>query len=317
MKTVTIIIYEGCWAMSVFSSKDFFRVVELLEEHTNNNNDYTVKLASFNGKPIKSASGSMIYPDCGIDKIKNSDLVIIPPIEGNKLKKAIIGFSELVNWIKGQIRLKVPTIALTTGVVFLAETGLMSGKLLATHWAFQKYLQKQYPKFRFTTSNSYIQSDAIYTTSSLNANMDVLLSILTNDKGDHFAQLCATHLLLAPVELINPVLPNHRNHEDRSIHKVQEWIEANYKKQISNDALAIEFGFSERNLKRRFKLATGISLKQYLQKVRVDKAKKLLISTKQTIDEIAYAVGYENSNFFIKLFKKHQNKTPSQWRKTY
>ena len=77
--------------------------------------------------------------------------------------------------------------------------------------------------------------------------------------------------------------------------------------------LAQQFNFSERNLKRRFQLATQISPNQYLQQVRVDKAKKLLLTTDMNIHQIAYEVGYENVSFFIRIFKKVTACTPTQW----
>jgi len=80
--------------------------------------------------------------------------------------------------------------------------------------------------------------------------------------------------------------------------------------------LARKFGFSERNLKRRFVLATKLPPNRYLQKVRVDKAKKLLISTTLNIKEIAYQVGYENDSFFNRIFKGSTGMTLGQWRKS-
>lgn len=76
---------------------------------------------------------------------------------------------------------------------------------------------------------------------------------------------------------------------------------------------AQQFNFSERNLKRRFQLATQISLNQYLQHARVDKAKKLLLTTDIMIQQIAYEVGYGNVSFFIRIFKKLTACTPTQW----
>ncbi|BFM09220.1 hypothetical protein GCM10025791_39740 [Halioxenophilus aromaticivorans] len=83
---------------------------------------------------------------------------------------------------------------------------------------------------------------------------------------------------------------------------------------ITIQALAQSFNFSDRNLKRRFQAATGISINQYIQKARVDKAKKLLISREMDVKAIAYEVGYENVSFFIRLFKRSTGVTPTKWR---
>jgi transcriptional regulator GlxA family with amidase domain len=99
-----------------------------------------------------------------------------------------------------------------------------------------------------------------------------------------------------------------------AIIKVQDSMEQNHSKALLIADLSKQFGFSERNLKRRFKLATGLSPTLYLQKVRLEKAKKLLLVGKPNVNDIAYAVGYHNVSFFIRLFKKHLGVTPNQWR---
>jgi len=85
---------------------------------------------------------------------------------------------------------------------------------------------------------------------------------------------------------------------------VQDWIDSNFNNAINVVNLAKSFNFSERNLKRRFSFAAGISVSEYVQEVRVDKAKKLLLATEQTVKDISIAVGYENDSFFSRLFKK-------------
>ena len=151
---------------------------------------------------------------------------------------------------------------------------------------------------------------------SLTGGFDALLEILAQDLGDPFAQLFATHLLVSAPETINPILPGHRNHCDDAILKVQEWIEANYALDLTIESMGREVGMTERTLKRRFRLATRLSPNVYLQKVRIDKAKKLLLATDLSIKAIAYEVGYENVSFFVKIFKTHVGQTPALWRKS-
>lgn len=115
-------------------------------------------------------------------------------------------------------------------------------------------------------------------------------------------------------ERLSPILPGHRNHRDPVVLKVQDWIENHHRQAISIASLAREAGLSERTLKRRFQLATHLPPNLYVQKVRVDKAKKLLLSSGLPVKAIAYEVGYENVSFFIRLFKTQVGQTPAQWR---
>lgn len=92
-------------------------------------------------------------------------------------------------------------------------------------------------------------------------------------------------------------------------------MEAQHAEPLRIEVLARRFGFSERNLKRCFQAATGLSPNQYVQRVRIDKAKKLLLATRLSVKEVAYEVGYENTSFFVRLFKRELERTPVQWRR--
>jgi len=300
--------------MNVMIVNDFFSIVQRLQRHHDQTLDFSCHIVSYDGKMVKSASGNVINVDAAIDDIKVTDLIIIPPIEGNKLGQKINGQHEIIQWLQKKHDNNIPILSVSTGAFLLAEAGLLSHTLVATHWAFLRYFRKTYPNTNFISNKSYTYADNIYSTGTFNGCMDVLLHYIALSKGEHFAQQCAAHSLLVAPEQLNPVLLGKRNHSDELIIKVQDWIEENYNKSFSISELAIKFSYSERNLKRKFKLATNISPIQYLQNVRIEKAKKLLIATDRSVTDIAYTVGYENCSFFIRLFKRTVGVTPKQWR---
>lgn len=186
--------------------------------------------------------------------------------------------------------------------------------LLATHWAFVRQLNKQYPTHRFIAHPSCLQAGGIWSTGSLNGGFDALLEILAQERGDPFAQLVATHLLVSAPDKLNPILSGCRNHDDAPILKLQAWMEAHFAQHITIERMGREIGMAERTLKRRFLLATKLSPTAYMQCVRVDKAKKLLLATDMPIKAIAYEVGYENVSFFVRVFKAQVSQTPALWR---
>lgn len=280
MKRVAIVAYDGCWAMSLMMIKDFFHVVALLEARQGLVATYQVEILSIDGLAKQSASGTQIDVDGHIMLDRIYDLVIIPSFEGKQLATLTLQSHDLVLWIRSLIQHEIAILALTTGVYFIAATKLADHMLLATHWAFIRELNCLFPSCSFTKNRNYLHAGSIYSTGTLMGTFDTLLGIIAQHKGDYFTQLCASHLLMTSPQLLNPVLP---------------------------------INFSERNLKRRFQLATQISPNQYLQQVRVDKAKKLLLTTDMNIQQIAYEVGYENVSFFIRIFKKVTACTPTQW----
>ncbi|MFR9677889.1 MULTISPECIES: GlxA family transcriptional regulator [Acinetobacter] len=315
MKKIAIIVYDGCWAMSMMMLKDFFHVINLLSIRQSQAESYQVEILSLDGLAKTSASGPSIEVDDKVRMESTYDLVILPSFEGNRLIQIQEENNDLVDWLTSQIQQQTPILALTTAAYFLAATQQLQHVLLATHWAFLRELKRLFPQSSFTANRNYLQSEQIYTTGTLLGTFDALLGIVAQQKGDYFAQLCASHLLMHAPQELNPVLPNFRNHCDEAVLQVQDWLDINFPQENRIADLAKQFNFSERNLKRRFQLATQISPNQYLQQVRVDKAKKLLLTTEMNVQQIAYAVGYENVSFFIRVFNRIAGVTPRQWLK--
>lgn len=315
MKKVAILAYDGCWAMNLFAVTDFFRVVALLEQHLGLAPGYAVEVLSGDGAEVRAASGHRVQADGAIDAAQCYKLVVIPAIEGVRLGAGFSPDARLVAWLAAQHRAGARVLALTTGVCFVAAAGLAEGLLMATHWAYVRQLKKRYPGGQFVAHQSCLQASAIWSTGSLNGAYDALLEMLAQDRSDQFSQLCATHLLVAAPERLNPILPGYRNHCDAAILKVQDWIESHYAEAITIERMGREAGLAERTLKRRFQQATRLSPNLYVQKVRIDKAKKLLLASGLSVKAIAYEVGYENVSFFVRLFRTQVGQTPAQWRK--
>lgn len=314
MRNIAIIAYEGCWAVSVFLAKDFFTIVSLLDSHYSLPQSYEVEIITIDGSAITSSSDSLVIADNSLSD-KAYDLVIIPPIEGSKLKNMPLGTDLIINWLKPKIHSSTSILSLSTGSYFLAATGQLNKTVIATHWSLVKPLSKLFPDCQFISHKSYLRTGNIYTTGSFEAGISVLLGIVAKDKGDRFSQQCATHLLISDSNKLNLILPQFNNHQDDKINEIQDWIHSHSTDVITINDLAKQFNFSERNLKRRFSQATGISINKYVQEVRIDKAKKQLLATDKTVNEISVDVGYENSSFFSRLFKKSTGLTPAKWRK--
>ncbi|WP_232109316.1 GlxA family transcriptional regulator [Pseudomonas juntendi] len=306
--------YDGCWAMGVFAVTDFFRIAALLERHLGLPEQYVVEVVSADGSEVLAAGGHSIRVQATVAADCSHDLLVIPPVEGPRLAAGFTPEPEVLAWLSANLRNGARLLAMTTGVCFVAALRLGEQQALATHWAYVRELKKRYPDCQFIPQQSYLQAEAIWSTGTLNGGFDALLAILAHDCGDRFSQLCATHLLVSAPERRAPILPGRRNHCDEAILRLQDWIEVHYVEQLSISRMGAEAGLTERTLKRRFQQATGLSPTVYVQRVRIDKAKKLLLATGMSVKAIAYEVGYENVSFFVRLFKIHAGATPAGWR---
>ncbi|MDF5855562.1 helix-turn-helix domain-containing protein [Pseudomonas aeruginosa] len=307
-----MLAYDGCWGMGVFAVADFFRIVSLLEAHIGLEPSFRVRILA-SAREVTVASGHSLRADAILEIDADCDLLVIPAIEGARLAGFVPDAASLA-WIAQRIDAGARVLALTTGAAWLAASRRADGLLLASHWAYVRQLARRYPQCRFIGQRSYLQADGLYTTGSLGGCFDALLEIIARERGDLFSQLCATHLLVADAQRLSPILPGRRNHRDESILALQDWIEANHAEPLGLERMAAQAGLALRTLKRRFGAATGLSPIRYLQQVRVDRAKKLLLVTPLSIREIAYEVGYENVSFFVRLFRKEAGDTPSHWR---
>ena len=312
MKEVAVLAYDGCWGMGVFAVADFFRIVSLLEAHIGLEPSFRVRILA-SAREVTVASGHSLRADAILEIDADCDLLVIPAIEGARLAGFVPDAASLA-WIAQRIDAGARVLALTTGAAWLAASRRADGLLLASHWAYVRQLARRYPQCRFIGQRSYLQADGLYTTGSLGGCFDALLEIIARERGDRFSQLCATHLLVADAQRLSPILPGRRNHRAESILALQDWIEANHAEPLGLERMAAQAGLALRTLKRRFGAATGLSPIRYLQQVRVDRAKKLLLATPLSIREIAYEVGYENVSFFVRLFRKEAGDTPSHWR---
>ncbi|EPO7723789.1 GlxA family transcriptional regulator [Pseudomonas aeruginosa] len=312
MKEVAVLAYDGCWGMGMFAVADFFRIVSLLEAHIGLEPSFRVRILA-SAREVTVASGHSLRADAILEIDADCDLLVIPAIEGARLAGFVPDAASLA-WIAQRIDAGARVLALTTGAAWLAASRRADGLLLASHWAYVRQLARRYPQCRFIGQRSYLQADGLYTTGSLGGCFDALLEIIARERGDRFSQLCATHLLVADAQRLSPILPGRRNHRDESILALQDWIEANHAEPLGLERMAAQAGLALRTLKRRFGAATGLSPIRYLQQVRVDRAKKLLLATPLSIREIAYEVGYENVSFFVRLFRKEAGDTPSHWR---
>lgn len=300
--------------MNVVTFRDVTHIASTIEGELFGKSTISSQIATVDEGWIDSASTTRIQADCSLHNVKETSLIIVPAIIGSRLTMDTEETEKLAEWLSVKFSEGVPILALSTGIHLLGKSGLLNHRTIATHWAFVPFFRETYPDVTFSTQSSFIESGGIYTTGSLMGGLEALLYQFEMYRGDKFAGLCSAYSLIASPERITPILPGRRDHNDVNMLDLQGWIEEHYEDPLSIGEMARGFGLSETSLKRKFKKATGLSPIQYLQEVRVEKAKKLLLSTGMSIQEITHAVGYENTSFFIRLFKRLTGVTPAQYR---
>lgn len=280
---------------------------------------FRVRVATVDGRPVQSITGLPIHPDCAIDAVDHADAILVTSC-GEDVEGAIESNGAAVNWLQRQYANGATLGSICSGLAVLATTGLLDGKKATTHWGMIEAFRKRFPAIRFQPDQIVVDEGRLLTAGGGYAGNDLSLYLVGKICGKALARQCADALLLETGrQLQTPFagLLQHRLHADDRVQKIQDWLDRHYLEEVNLDSLAIEHNMSPRNFIRRFKPASGETPLNYLQKLRVEVAKRLLEKTSMRMDAIAGKVGYKTEAHFRQLFKRHTSFTPAAYRSRY
>jgi transcriptional regulator GlxA family with amidase domain len=280
---------------------------------------FQVQLVSLDGKPVKYSGGIEITPECSVDDVDSPDMIIVPS-SGYRVEDIKNYSKKLSGWLRVHGDRGVDMAGFCTGVFLLAEAGLLKNKMATTHWGYASLFRKKYPDVDFRPERLITHDGTIYCSGGGSAGIDLCLFIIENYYDAETANQCAKVLLLErgrEVQTPYEVFRFRKKHQDPEILKAQAWIESCFTGTIVIEDVATHVGMSARNFKRRFKIATGDTPIVYIQKLRIEAAKKALEFETDRIDDIAAIVGYDDIGFFRKLFVRHTGISPTDYRQKY
>jgi transcriptional regulator GlxA family with amidase domain len=206
------------------------------------------------------------------------------------------------------------------GAFALAATGLLAGRPATTHWYFADQFRVRFPDVRLEIDRMVIDDGDIVTAGGLMAWTDLGLRIVERLLGPTVMMETARFLLIDPggrEQKNYASFAPRLTHGDEAILRVQHWLQARGVGPVAVPAMASEAGMEERTFQRRFKAATGMTPVEYVQHLRVGKARELLEFTRRTVDQIAWGVGYEDAAAFRKLFHRITGLSPHEYRQRF
>lgn len=280
---------------------------------------FEVVLASLDGQAVMTWGGQRLEVDCSVAQVARTDLVLIPGFLFT-LKEVLPTFAAYGPWLREQHGRGAVLASMCTAAFLLAETGLLQGLRATTHWAFTEFFRRRYAQVCLDEGQILCEENRLITCGGATAAMDLMLHLIRRFGSAELAYTCGKYLLIDTGRTEQSVyamwsLP--KSHGDSEILRVQHWLEQHFTESLVIDEVARRFGFGVRNFKRRFKDATGHTPIGYLQTLRLERAKQMLESTRMTLDSITYAVGYEDSNSFRRLFQQRVGMLPAAYRKKF
>lgn len=260
-----------------------------------------------------------VNADALIGDVSKTDLIVIPAVDGD-LKEAVENNKDFLPWIVKHHVQGAEVASLCVGAFILAATGLLDGKRCATHWVAEKEFRAMYPQIDLVTEKIITEENGIYSSGGAFSYMNLILHLIEKYAGRDMAILCAK-VFAIEIERTNQsafiIFQGQKEHDDDEIKEAQAYIEKNYTEKLSVDELAGILALGRRSLERRFKKATANTITEYIQRVKVEAAKKSLETTRKTINEVMYEVGYNDTKAFRNTFKKVTGLSPIEYKNKY
>ena len=289
--------------LTAFGKKPIFEVeyVGLNEYVPVNNGEYTIKT----GRLLKD--------------VTQTDLLIIPPTFGDTTR-GIQANAEAIPYFKKLHENGSSLASLCIGAFLLAETGLLSGKKCSTHWAYINEFKERYPDVEVEDGAIITEHDNIYSSGGASSLWNLLLYLVEKFSDRETAVMISKYFALdigRDSQSQFAIFRGQRNHVDTDIKEVQNYIEKNYCDRITIDSLAKLINTGRRTFERRFKEATNNTPIEYIQRVRIEAAKKFFEASRKNVSEIMFDVGYSDTKAFREIFKKITGLTPIEYRNRF
>jgi transcriptional regulator GlxA family with amidase domain len=322
MPKISFWVSDGALFSSVTMLMDAFAIANLWQRaFTGNDTEalFQSEILTTTGAPETALGGIRVIPHRSTDAGATTDCLVVAPTLPN-ITPLPGDLAPLGRWIERLRRHKTPIATVCTGTFILAELGLLDGRTATTNWQYARMFQRRYPRVELKPKFMLTEDDGILCTGAATAVYHLALHFIRRYGSNRLATTCSKALLVdpnrnsqTPYTLSSPL----RNHGDAQVLTAQALIEERYAAIDTVDSVAREVGISPRHFKRRFKAATGELPSRYLQRVRIEAAKERLETTRDTIEEITWAVGYRDVSSFCRLFKQHTEISPRAYREKF
>lgn len=257
-----------------------------------------------------------------LDAIDRTDIVIIPASVMDGETWVTGRYPDEVRWLKAMHARGAVLCSACSGALLLAETGLLDGQDVTTHWTLERTFRENFPEVRLRLERALVISPdrSLVMSGASSAWHDLALHLVSRFSGPATARSVAKFFMLQwHAEGQTPYIPFEEptGHGDRAVLAAQSWLQTRWSDPRPVEVMIARSGLSARNFARRFQKATGHAPLSYVQHLRVEHAKRMLETGTVPIDEISAAVGYEDPSFFRRIFKRNVGLRPIDYRRKF
>jgi transcriptional regulator GlxA family with amidase domain len=319
MKHVSILVLKEAVLASIADPRTLFTGANEFLEASGRAPLFDVQLVGLT-KEVKLHGGMFtVHTDILLQDLKKTDLVLIPAPSGD-LKESLRQNAEFIPWIIEQYHGGAEIASLCIGAFLLASTGLLNGKECSSHWKTANEFREMFPEVDLIDGRIMSEQDGLYSSGGATSYWNLLLYLVEKYAGRQVAIIASKVFALeidrksqSPFIMFN----GQKKHEDEPIKQAQEYIEENVTEKISVEELSLKFAIGKRHFGRRFKKATNNTPAEYIQRVKIEAAKKQFEDSRKNVNEVMYDIGYSDIKAFRTIFKKITGLSPVEYRNRY
>ena len=319
MKHVSILALNDAVSASVADPTIMFNGVNDLLTGSGRPPAFKVQLVGLT-KTVKLHNGPFtVHSDILMEDLKKTDLIIITALGGD-INDALKKNAAFIPWISKQYKKGAEVASLCLGAFLLASTGLLNGKECSTHWLMADVFRDMFPEVTLVDGRVVTEQNGLYSSGGATSYWSLLLHLVEKYAGRDMAIMASKVYALeidrksqSPFIMFN----GQKEHVDEPIRAAQDYIESRVSEKISVGELALRFAIGRRHFERRFKKATKNTPVEYIQRVKIEAAKKHFETSRKNVNEVMYDVGYSDTKAFRTMFKKITGLSPLDYKNKY
>ena len=313
VRTVAVILFEGVNAVDVSGPLEAFAAVHLGSSEP----AYRPLVWSIGPSVVRSESGLRLCADGTAPERPSADLLIVPGGAGVREPRTL---EHLAGWLRRHHRRFTRIATVCTGAYALAESGLVDGRTIATHWAHAQDLQRRYPKVSVNADALFLKDGRFCSSGGVTAGIDLALDLIEDDFGPRAAMEAARELVVflrrtgAQAQFSEPL--KMQAAAPGRLKDVCRWAANNLHADLSVETLAARARLSVRQFSRSFQAAFGASPASYVKVLRVDAARTLL-GQGASVAQAAQGAGFKSADVFRRAFERHFKVSPSEYQQRF
>ncbi|MGW6795426.1 GlxA family transcriptional regulator [Streptomyces chartreusis] len=310
-RTVLFVLFDAVQSLDVTGPLEVFMGAEQHAPGT-----YRIRTASLDGAPVRTSSGLTLVPDQALDDPLDAHTLVVPGGQGTRTPDPA-----LVGWLREHGPRAERLVSVCTGAILLAAAGLLDGRRATTHWAYCDKLARDHPDVEVDPDPIYVRDGHVATSAGVTSGIDLALALVEEDLGREVALGIARHLVVFLRRPGNQAQFSAQlaaqTAQREPLRDVQRWITEHPDADLTVESLATRASLSPRHFARAFQTETGMTPGRYVDRVRLEHARRLLEDTSDGIEEISRASGYGTPEAMRRAFVRSLGVAPAEYRRRF